>query len=122
MSIAIFAKRRGIAQALLQRLCAHTGIDPFFEPDYGQADTVIRARDARAALIEATEDKCEDILYCLSLCSKLRKEIPCCRLLLLCPESNSVVKAVEARKDGIIEDFVFYDASIDYIVSKLLSM
>ncbi len=123
-TIVFFLKRKGIAQTLAQRLQDIPDVSVLFQSDYAHADTVVRSTAADVVLIEATESNDEDILHCLSVGARLRGECPFCRLLLLCPESNSdnVSKAVEAKRNGLIEDFVFYDASVDYLVSKLLSM
>jgi hypothetical protein len=42
----------------------------------------------------------------------------------MCPENSSDGRhaAEEARRSGLIDDYVFYDASLDYLISKLDSM
>ena len=98
------------------------GIRLFFESDYSKVGHVISANHADAALIEIAETGAYDASYCLALCAGIPAEN--CKLLLLCPEQNEldVAAVVDAKQKGIIEDFVFYDASIDYLVSKLLAM
>jgi len=93
------------------------------EQDYEQAGATIRRVGAFAALIEAGEDGDVGVPYCLSLCAMLREEVPGCKLLL-CPEGDrtGIQMAVAAKLDGSIDDFVFYDAGMEYLCSKLLSM
>ena len=123
-TVVLILRRRAIAQALQQKLADFSGVQTRVEPDYANADVAIRASCAQAALIEAAEDGEYDIGYCLALCAWLHEEVPDCRLLLLCPESDAegVRRAAQAEKDGVIQDFVFYDASTDYLVSKVLSL
>lgn len=99
-------------------------IQPYFQPDYADADVVIRGCGAYCALIEVAESGEYDADYCLALCAWLRKETPDCKLLLMCPENDvkSVTAAVEAKKEGRIDDFIFYDASLEYLLSKLRAM
>ena len=117
-------RRRPVAQGLMQRLNTESGLSLLFEPDYAHADVAIRSHGAGIALIEVAESGEYDTSHCLALCTWLRKETPGCKLLLMCPEQDkdSVSQAVEAKRDGRIDDFVFYDSTIDYLTSKLQSM
>ena len=123
-TIVLVMQRRPVAQGLMQRMQAEQSLTPIFEPDYAHADVAIRSNRADIALVEAWESGEYNTLHCLALCSWLRKETPGCKLLLMCPEQDkgSVAQAVEAKRDGQIDDFVFYDSTIDYLATKLLSM
>jgi len=94
------------------------------EPDYVKFSGAVASYGADTILIEVQETGEHGMDYCLSLCSKLRKEAPGCRALLLCPEQDAtgISAAVEAKRDGRIDDFLFYNATTDYITSKLLAM
>lgn len=115
--------RKGIAQVLRRRLSETNGVCACLEQDYANADSIARDFCATSALIEVGEDGDFDMLYCLALCDRLHRELPECKLLLLCPEDDDrgIAKAIAARRDGIIDDFVFYDASVEYLLSKLLA-
>ena len=123
-TIVLIMRRRPVAQGLMQKMIDDASLHLLYEPDYAQADIAIRTHAASTALIEVSESGEYDTSHCLALCTWLRKETPGCKLLLMCPEQDKtgVAQAVEAKKDGCIDDFVFYDSSIDYLVSKLLSM
>ena len=99
-------------------------INLIFEPDYAHADVAIRSHNADTALIEIGESGELDASYCLALCAWLRQETPQCKLLLMCPEQNtdSVSKAIKAKKKARIDDFVFYDSTTEYLISKLLNL
>lgn len=117
--------RKTIAQGMAQRLRDDPGIHLVFEPSHSLAQAAVRSRAADAALIEVAESgEHHGIADCLSLCARLREEAPQCKLLLMCPERNQgdVSRTVEAKRAGRIDDFVFYDSSIDYVASKLLAM
>jgi len=124
-TIVLIIWRKCIAQSLAQRLRDESNIHLVFEPSYSLAQNAVRSRTADAALIEAAESGDQHgISDCLALCARLREEAPQCRLLLMCPERNKedVARAVEAKRLGRIDDFVFYNSSIDYVASKLLAM
>lgn len=121
-SIVLVMGRKPIAQCLMKRL--GPDIQCAFESEYDKASAAIHSRHAGVALIEVGETGDYDTARCLMLCREIRKDAPGCKLVLMCPEQNraSVAAAVRAKKDRRIDDFVFYDASLDYLISKLLSM
>ncbi|MDY0235951.1 MAG: hypothetical protein RBR71_07970 [Gudongella sp.] len=123
-NIVLIMQRKVIAEGLMIKLRDSPDISLVYEPDYHEAITIIRNYGAKAALIEATESGLYDMEYCLYLCKRLRSEIPECKLLLMCSEQDekSVRKVVEAKGKKEIDDFVFYDVTIDYLASKLTSL
>ena len=123
-SIVLLMWRKAIAESLLTELKKETGIQLFYEPDYTKAVTGIQNHEAKVALIEAAEVCDRDITYCLDVCATLRREAASCKLILMCSEKDeeAVAQAVSAKQDGHIDDFVFYDASLGYLSSKLLAM
>ena len=44
--------------------------------------------------------------------------------MLMCPEgqAEAVHRAIEAKRKGEIDDFVFYDVSLDYLAASLQSL
>jgi hypothetical protein len=122
--IMLFMHRKAIAQGLMDRLQDSPEIRLVYEPDYQKANTAIGSSDAGVALIEAAESGNYDMEYCLTLCKGLRKYNPACKLLLMCPEQDEkgVRQVVEAKWKKRIDDFVFYDVTIDYLASKLISI
>lgn len=57
----------------------------------------------------------------LSFCERLNKSLPNCHLLLLVSQDDKTNRemATEAKKKKIIDDFVFYNASLKYLLAKL---
>ena len=113
-----------IAQGLMVKLRDSPEISLVYESEYHKADIAISNYGAKSVLIEATEAGIYDIDYCLKLCKSLRIQTPECKLLLMCPEQNekSVKQVVFAKAENEIDDFVFYDVTIDYLASKLISI
>ena len=95
-----------------------------YEPDYDHVDAAIRSHQAAGALLEVSEDGRQDMGYCLALCARLRETAPRCRLMLMCPEgqAETIRRAVDAKRRGEIDDFVFYDVSLDYLAASLQSL
>jgi len=123
-TIVLVMRRRPVAQSLAQKLRDTPNLRLVFELSYANAEAAVRNHGADVALIEAAESGGLGGAECLALCVHLREEAPQCKLLLMCPEQDRevVARTVEAKRQGCIDDFVFYDATIDYLVSKLLSM
>lgn len=119
--IMLIMHRKMIAQGLMNRLRESPDINLVYEPNYHNTKSAICNCNANVALIEVVESGQYDIDYCLQLCKVLREHCPKCKLLLMCPEENeeSIKQVVNAKGQNQIDDFVFYDVTIDYLVSKL---
>ncbi len=120
----LIMRRASLAQGLMTKLAADPELQLIYEPDYANADVAIRSRMAQAALLEVSEgDEC-DVDYCLGLCGWLREVTPQCKLTLMCPENNeeAVAKVIKAKREHLIDDFVFYDVSMDYLVTILRAL
>lgn len=57
----------------------------------------------------------------LSFCEELNASLPNCHILLLVSQDDSTNRkmAAEAKQKSIIDDFMFYDASLKYLIAKL---
>ena len=91
---------------------------------YDDAKSAATERNPSIALIELHEKQNGLNKETLGFCDEIRKASPGCKIVLLCPEADkeSVQVCIEAKRQGQIEDFVFYDTSTDYLVSKLESL
>lgn len=123
-TVLLIMQRASLAQGLMAKARDVPGIQLCYEPNYANAEMTIHAHLATGALLEVSEDSAHDIGLCLTLCAWLRKVAPHCRLMLMCPEGQeeTVHRAIEAKRKGEIDDFVFYDVSLDYLVACLLSL
>lgn len=120
----LIMKRKPIAQGIMNRLKDSSDIHLIYEPYYHKANFTIQRHSAKAVLVEVAETGPYDIEYCLRLCEKLRKNTPECKLILMCSEQDekSIRLIIEAKGKKVIDDFVFFDVTIDYLVSKLMSI
>ncbi|MDO4710366.1 MAG: hypothetical protein Q4A75_00195 [Peptostreptococcaceae bacterium] len=84
----------------------------------------IQNYDIEIAVIEVPESGSDPAGEKLELCREIAKASPGCKLLLMCSEDSEQSKRamVEAKQKGEIEDFVFYDSSLEYLITKLESM
>lgn len=62
-------------------------------------------------------------LHCF-LCEKIHKNIPDCKILLLLSQDDQLNRkvALAAKVDRMIDDFVFYDTSLKYLLAKLSTL
>ena len=123
-TIALMMHRKAVAQGLLYISQGNQNICLVHESEYSNAKAVISRNNAKVALIEVAETGPYDMVYCLALCKELRKQVPECKLLMMCPEKNeeSIKWVIDAKGEKQIDDFVFYDVSNDYLLSKLMSI
>jgi len=123
-AIVLIMWRRAIAESLLAKLDTEPFLRLCYEPDYTRADICVKKNNAKVALIEAAETGVHDVARCLEICAVMRKEAENCKLILMCPDQDeeAVAQTVNAMQEGRIDDFVFYEASFDYLSSKIMTM
>ena len=123
-TVLLIMRRASLAQGLIAKVRDVPDIQLCYEPDYANADTAIRSHLATGALLEVSEDGVHDMDFCLALCAWLREVTPFCRLMLMCPEGQieTVHRAIEAKQRDEIDDFVFYDVSLDYLAASLQTL
>ena len=76
------------------------------------------------ALIDVMDCNAEVKGAPMSFCQVFHENFPNCHLLLLLSQDDNECRkmATEAKKKKIIEDFVFYDASLKYLFAKLSAL
>lgn len=123
-NVMLIMQRRSIIQGLMAKLGDNSEIRLMVEPDPLKTLTGLNRNDIKAVLIEVAEAGRYDISYCLELCRELRSQVPNCKLLLMCSEQDesSVQRVIQAKSEKSIDDFVFFDVTMDYLASKLASL
>lgn len=60
----------------------------------------------------------------LTLCTNLRRQLPFCKILMLVAQENKIGKhlAMDAKVHENIDDFIFYDTSLDYLITKFVDL
>lgn len=93
----------------------------FLNPNQALIDAEVFEIDI--ALIDTMDCNSKETEKPLLLCEKLNEKLPNCHILLLISQDDIVNRkmATKAKKKKIIDDFVFYDASLKYLISKLTS-
>ena len=123
-NVILIMKRKPVAQVFMQSLQDNPDIHLIYEPYYHKAIYTIESYKARVALIEVAEAGPYEIEYCLSLCKELKRTSLECKLILMCSEHDekTIKKVVDAKGKKEIDDFVFFDVTLDYLASKLISI
>lgn len=87
---------------------------------YKQAALDAEVLGADIAIVDGNHE----IGTALYLCGQLRTAVPGCKLLFLVGQQSRADSeiAVAAKRIGRIDDFLFYDSSLEYLIAKLLSM
>ena len=65
-----------------------------------------------------------DIEQARALCQNLRSQLPECKIMILVSQENELGKraAMNAKKRMLIDDFIFYDTSLDYLITKFVDL
>lgn len=112
---------------LAQSLAAAIAVTPDLEFEFflflnsKQALLDAEVFEIDVALIDVMDNDIEVKKGRLFFCEELHKSLPHCHLLLLLSQKNVASRemATIAKKNNIIDDFVFYDASLKYLFAKL---
>ena len=122
--VILIMKRKPVAQGFMNSLKASPDIRLVYQPYYHKSSITIQEYKARVALIEVAETGPYDIGYCLALCNELRETAPECKLILMCSEQDekTINLVIDAKGKDEIDDFVFFDVTKDYLLSKLISI
>ena len=116
--------RKVIADLLIKAIGKQSNMEAFGIYDYKNAGITALSRKPYLALVEIPEKHGFPALDTLNVCGEIKKSSPDCKIVLLCPEQDkeSVDACIDAKKRDEIEDFLFYDSSVDYLASKLESL
>ena len=116
--------RKVIGGSLAESIEKRPRMKAFAVYDYQNAEIEAAAHKPDIALVEIPERHGTPALDTLVVCQNIRCASPGCKIILLCPENDeaSVRVCVEAKQREKIDDYVFYDSTTAYLVSKLESL
>jgi DNA-binding NarL/FixJ family response regulator len=116
--------RRVLAEHLIKTIELHPNIKAFGVYNYNHAAMEAAVRSPDIALVEIPEREGFPALDTLQVCGEIRKASPGCKIVILCPEHDkeSVRTCVESKREGRIEDFLFYETSADFLAAKVASL
>ena len=113
--------RKVIAGLLVEAIQKRTGMEALELDEFDKAKDMAALQRPKIALVEVPERHGFPARDALDVCVQIKEASPGCKIILICPENDeeSVKTSLKAIKEGIIDDFLFYDLSVDYLVAKL---
>lgn len=89
---------------------------------YSQAIVGVNIFHADVVILDIVDQ--EDMGQSVKICQSIRQERQDIKILLLVrPEQSTVCsQVVETKNAGLIDDFVFYDSSLNYLLAKLAAL
>lgn len=124
--IGVVTTQKVFAQSLINTISERPELDfnAFQIPDYTQAVLDVEVLGIDVAVIDLTGGAKRQRESALALCRQLRRATPACKLLLLVSQQDEggAKAAIEAKRKGQADDFVFYDASLEYLYAKLAAI
>ena len=124
--VGFITKNKVLAQSLA--LLIKGDLDLPFEPyvllSHEQAVIDAEIFEIDVAVIEMIAEPPAEAESILSLCIELRKTNPDCQILLLVPQDSIYGRdiAMKAVNNKTVDDYVFLDTSLDYLLAKLLAL
>jgi len=114
------------AQSLANIMKTHSDLCSELHLTYDIKQAALDAEVLKADMVIIDISAATDALFgeVISLCGNLRKAAPDCRIILLIPGSDSECRkvAINAVQDSTIDDFIYHDASLDYLFAKIQSI
>ena len=94
------------------------------EHEYIKLETAVKERKPDVALLEVPERSGTPAQDTLTASDQIKTAHPSCKVMLMCPaaDKKSVNECIRAKREKRIDDFLFYDASPDYLATVLESM
>jgi hypothetical protein len=82
------------------------------------------AVDADLLLMQAGSQKPHDLNYCLTTGARVRAGKPACKFVLLCSSEDKELneQAVQAKRRGDIDSFIFTNCSTEFLSATLKSI
>ena len=113
--------RRVIADLLIESIEKRPPMKAFAIYDFNEASAAAKTYKPQIALVEIPETPGDPALKAFDVCKVIKQACPECKIVMLCPEADkkSVNICVQAKKTGEINAFLFYETSVDYLVSQL---
>lgn len=117
-------RRKVLADGICKALQQVPDLLPLIELNEDQAVQTVAVFQPDVVVLEVSESRADGILVWLQKIHALRSQWPGIKFLILCPETQEQLSrdAVEAMKSHRIDDFVFYDTSLKYLVAKLQAL
>ena len=121
--VALITTNKILAQSLAAAIKAmpYSEFEFYLLLDPNQALLDAEIFEIDVALIDLMDRRAEEKETLFSFCELLHNRLPSCHLLLLVSQDDPIRReiATQAKKKEIVDDYVFYDASLRYLFAKL---
>ena len=120
--VLLVMQKRMLSDALIAQTSNDTRFTFTTEPRYASAVLTAEACSPEIAVVEIPESgSWKPAEKCFAICDMIRRQLPDCKLVILCSEDDkdSYQAAIQAKQGCRIDDFLFYDNSVHYLLSKL---
>ena len=113
--------RKVLAKLFIEHINNNTQMKALGVYKFNEVKNMALLHNPNLALVEIPERHGESAREAFDVCDDIKEARPGCKVMLMCPEQDkkSVDACVKAKKKGKIEDFIFYEASLEYLTSKL---
>ncbi len=114
-------KRRSLCDGLCSIFQSSGVGEHMIEIRYENLITTALQKSPQVILLEVPECGLPSIAECLSISDEIKQKLPTCKILLMCSERDKVAVggSIEAKKTGRVDDFVFFDTSVQYLTASL---
>ena len=124
--IGFITKNKVLAQSLATLIKSNQDLpfEPYVFHNFEQAAIDAQIFEIDVAVVGTVAEDSEASGAVMSLCSDLRQTSPDCQILLLVEQESrhSRDEAMKAVSTKTVDDYVFQDTSLDYLLAKLLAL
>jgi len=120
--VLLVMQKRMLSDALIAQTRNDTRFTFMTEPRYASAALTAEACSPEITVVEIPESGLwSSAEKCFAVCDMIRRQLQNCKLVILCSEDDkdSCQATIQAKKESRIDDFLFYDNSANYLLSKL---
>ena len=113
--------RKIIAKLFIEHIKSKTQMEVIGVYEWNKVRNVVLVHHPTIALVEIPERHGEPAQEALDVCADIKKTCPECQIIMMCLEQDkkSIDVCVDAKRNGKIEDYIFYDTTPEYLTSKL---
>lgn len=122
--ILLLMYRKLLADGLIHDLQQTMQYQIMSESRYQNAEIAADTWNPDVTILEIPESRETDCAKLLFLCDRMKQQHSQNRILVLCPEKVPEIceQVIQAFRQERIDDFVFYDTSMQYLMAKLRAL
>ena len=122
IKVLLAMKRKMLSDALVEHAAGDTRFEMTAAQNYSAAVLTAERCMPDIVILEIPESGLwKQADKCLAVCDEIRRQLPDCSQVILCSENDTQAcsAAIRAKQENRIDDFLFYDSSVQYLFSKL---